>query len=262
MAHELTRRSIRLEQYGIDWSLDEADVISENGKHYIPIKIAGRFVAFPIWHDGSQHGHKYHIAGDHTPHGLLLRPVHPSMTYDDIEGAVFAHDTGTHWVLAHCSPAEQLDFAAQARTFAAAQFAIPMAKARVKVDEATTDVLRTRRAEKFAALASFAEAVGEAAYDAVTAAALGHFHGQPHHDHLRDLTVDAIDGALAAWKKDALTDTAVLAARAHITGAAAAVRAALTATRTIEWRHARSARLEAEKKAAEAAEAPADPPGD
>ena len=93
----------------------------------------------------------------------------------------------------------------------------------------------------------------------VTAATLGHYHRNPHHDHKRDLTVDAVNAVLASWKKEALTNTAFAAMRGHVTTAASFVVSHLTLKHTIEWRHAREERLEAEKKKkAAAAEAEAE----
>ena len=67
--------------------------------------------------------------------GYVYGPVDPSTEFGDVEGATYAYDTGTHWKFAACSPQEQIDFAADVRTFAIDQFAVAIAKAQVKVAE-------------------------------------------------------------------------------------------------------------------------------
>ena len=181
------------------------------------------------------------------------------MTAEDVEGATYAHDDGTYWLFAHCSPEEQVDFAAEARTFAVSQFATPIANANAKAAEATNPTTRATAVAKATALIDFASAVGAQVQATVTAATLGHYHRNPHHDHKRDLTVDAVNAVLASWKKEALTNTAFAAMRGHVTTAASFVISHLTLKHTIEWRHERAARLEAEKKKkAAAAEAEAE----
>ena len=182
--------------------------------------------------------------------GVAYQPIAPGQTLADIEGATWAHDTGTHWEFAHCSPAEHVAFAAEARTFAAAQFALRIAQAQIKALAATNRTARDAAIARLEALVAFAEAVGAEAYRLVLAATLGHFHRHPHHDHRRALTAGSIAAVLAAWKTAALTDAAVRARRAAVTTDAAGVVSSLTTPHVIETRAARAARLAAEAKAA------------
>ena len=254
MAHELTDRVIRVSlTFGPDdlYAYSPGDFLMIGGIAHVALKVGDRFTLCPLSHSEDDHDDKYQIYDDRL--GFAYRPIDPSMTADDIEGATYPHDTGTHWLFAHCSPGEQIDFAAEARTYATQQFAMAIAKAQVKADEATNATLKARAVAKVSALVDFAEAVGASAYATVVGATLGHYHRDPHHDHKRDLAVDAIAAALADWKKRALTDTAIATARSHVTTDAAAVSTALTETHTIEWRHERAAREEAAKKAREAA---------
>ena len=186
-------------------------------------------------------------------HGTVYRPLHPGMTAEDIEGATYARDNGTSWEFAHCSPHEQVDLAVEAEAFASQQFAPAIGRAQIKVDEATNAVARFRAIAKVIALADFAQAVGGHVHTTVVGATLGHYHRNPHNDHKRDLAVAAIAAVLADWKQKALTDSALRTARSHVTADAAAVTTALAESHTIEWRHARVARLAAEAKKKEAA---------
>lgn len=182
-------------------------------------------------------------------HGFVYRPVDSRMTAEDIEGATYALDTGTAWLFAHCSPHEQVDLAAEARSFAVEQFGLAIARAQVKVHMATNATVKAAAVAKVSALADFAEAVGASVHATVTGAELGHYHRNPHNDHKRDLAVEAIAAVLADWKEKALTVTAIGEKRGRVTADAAAVSTALAKTHTIEWRHERAARLEAEAKA-------------
>ncbi len=189
--------------------------------------------------------------------GYVYGPVDPSTTFEDVEGATFAHDTGTHWKFAACSPQEQTDFAADVRTFAVDQFAVAIAKAQVKAVEASNAPAQALAVSKLKALVAFAEAVGTDCHDRVVKAVLGHYHRDPHNDHRRDLAVAGIDAILATWLEAGKTDKAIRQDRSHVSTTASTLRAALMATHAIEWRHERAARLKAEKEAAESA-----PPGD
>ena len=188
-------------------------------------------------------------------HGVIYRPIHPSMTVEDIEGATYAHDDGTHWHFAHCSPHEQIDLAAHVQTFAEAQFATLIQRALLKAHEATNAPVKAAAVAKAAALVLFAAAVGAAAHKAIVGATLGHWHRDPHHDHSRDQTRAAIDTVLAEWAETGKTDKAVRLERAAVLASAGIVKALLEADHAIEWRAARVARLAAEKKAKEAADA-------
>ena len=241
--HEATGLHLRL-----------ADVLDHNGKKWIVLREGGTFhLRVAEEYEADDDGNTGYGFYEHPYYGEIYRPINQAMTYEDVEGATFAHDTGTDWLFAHCSPQQQIDFAARARTFAIDQFMLLISKADMKVIEATNAVVKSQAAIKAKAVTRFAEAVGEEVHKQVVGATLGHFHRNPHEDHKRDLTVAAIDAVLAAWAEAGKTDKAAKGDHAAVTTPAATVRSALTTTHTIEWRHARVARLAAEKKAAEAA---------
>ena len=251
-----TQRIVRLESLFDDHS-------NEGGN--IPADAAFRHngLVWAVVRDAKDHG-EFHLRQAQIksyglrmvtsePHGVLYRPIHASMTAEDIEGAVYPHDDGTHWLFARCSPAEQVDFAADARTFAIDQFTAALARAQVKVDEATNAPVKAVAVAKAKALIAFAEAVGRSAYTTVVSATLGHYHRDPHHDHRRDLAIAAIDAVLADWATKGATDKAIRQDRTHVAGTASVMRSVLASTHAIEWRHERAARLKAEAEAAESA---------
>ena len=175
--------------------------------------------------------------------GYVYGPVDPATAYEDVEGATYAYDDGTYWHFAHCSPDEQIDFAADARTFALDQFSIEIDEAHVKVAEASNAPVKAAAVTKVKALIAFTKAVGADVHKRVVGATLGHYHREPHHDHRRELAIAGIDAVLEQWQEAGKTDKATRLDRAAITDTAAAVRTALTSSHTIEWRAAREKRL-------------------
>ena len=233
-----------------DLLFEEAATIEWANRRWAVIRSEGQFhLRLAQFHEG--YGYDLHAG---KAHGELYRPIHPDMTRDDVEGATYAHDDGTHWLFAHCSPEEQIDLAADVRTFSINQFQTAINRAQIKVHEATNQRTKATAFAKLKALVKFARAVGSHCYETVTGQTLGYYHRNPWKDHWRDMTAVAISAVLAEWKKEALTDTAVRAERAHVTTDAGTVYALMKSTHTIEWRHVRAARLEAERKKSEAAD--------
>ena len=176
--------------------------------------------------------------------GWLHGPVAPGTTLEDVQGATYAYDDGTYWHFAHCSPAEQHDFAADAQAWVADQL-------RADTEDSTFDAImaqdlatRTAALYKAKALAMFGRACGRWAHTYVLGKTLGFFHREPHHDHKRDLAVAALDAVLADWQEQGKTDNAIDLSYQRVKAAAATIRARLVKTATIEWRAARQARLE------------------
>ena len=241
--------------------LVDADTIVVDGVRWAVLRSDG---AFHLRRTKDYGGDQYGLTA-YKAHGTVYRPIHSSMTAEDIEGATYAHDDGTHWHFAHCSPHEQVSLAATVKVFAEAAFEVAITSALIKIHEATNVPVKATAVTKASALVKFAEAVGNAAYKVIVDADLGHWHRNPHHDHNRDVTVLAIDSVLAAWAEAGKTDKALRQDRAAVLAAATGIKAGLETEHTIEWRPARVARLAAEKKAAEAAaeaatETPAETP--
>lgn len=228
-----------------------SSAVLRDGRYWLAVRSEGAFHLREVRVEAN--GYLYTAAK--KAHGVAHLPIHSSMTAEDIEGATYAHDDGTHWHFAHCSPSEQVDLAAEVRTFAESQFATAIARAQVKVDQAANAPAKADRVAKVSALVSFASLVGDLAYGVVVNATLGHWHRDPHNDHKRELTVAAIDSAEAAWAEAGKTNKAVQGDLSALreTNAHTDVKNRLGSTHTIEWRAARVARLEAERKAKEAA---------
>ena len=188
-------------------------------------------------------------------YGFVYRPIHPDMTAEDIEGAVYAHDDGTHWLFAHCSPDEQIDFAVEVEDYIFGLFVKDILAAELK-PQLNAD-LATRTAGRYAAkgIKRFAHAASKAGYNQVIKAVLGHYHKDRHHDHKREIALASISEVMTRWTENGKTDNALDLDRVRAATATENIVLHLKTTHTIEWRHARVKRLEAEKKAAEAAAA-------
>ena len=204
--------------------------------------------------DAQNDGVKLFVMTESEQTGNLYQPIHPSMTPEDIQGAAYAYDDGTHWMFAHCSPDEQLDYASELKTYAIDQFAIAIAKAQLKIDQATNGPAKTLAISKLSALIDFADAVGDRVRSNVIGETLGYYHRNPHTDHGREMTVNAINHVLADWKKRGLEFTAYATARTHVSQTASEITTTLLSTHSIQWRHVRAEIVAAAKKAKEAAE--------
>lgn len=258
------QRKVRLDRQWRDHSNEgtrfrASDVIQHDGHTFLVVRSEGESGQFFLMAASGGSLQAFGPdAGD--PHGIAYRPIHSSVTAEDVQGASYAWDDGTAWHFAHCSPAEQVDFAADVRTFIFGQFAEAVARATLKGVMATNSVVRERAADNLRALVDFATAVAKRGYAVVVGETLGHYHRNPHADHKRDVTVAAVAHVLADWKERALTDTAVRADRQRIVTAAGAVVAALGTAHTIVTRPERAA-AEAAAAKAKAKEAEAEGEG-
>ena len=241
LAHEIDAGRIRV---------TPAAVIMWNGYPHVAVREptrVGRFHLSRCYKSGD-----LYAIDDYATSAVLHQPLDQSMVPTDIQGATYAEWTGTAWRMAHCSPPEQVDFANEAAAFVRSQFQQAVNETEPKIHEATNPTLKRERIAKQRALVKFVGAAAKEARDEVLEAPLGHYHANPHDDHKRDLAVSGIRLVLADWKKKGLGDEDVAAERAAVATEAAEVVTALTETHTIEWRHERAARLEAERKRREA----------
>ena len=210
---------------------------------YVAVRQGGTFHAMPCRADGDE----WQIYPQSW--GYVYSPVRPSTTFEDVEGATYAYWDGKYFRFAHCSPDEQIDFAADARTFALDQFSIEIDEAHIKIAEATNAPVKAQAVTKAKALIAFTKAVGADVHKRVVGATLGHYHRLPHHDHRRELAIAGIDAVLEAWREAGITDKAIRLDRQNIVSTAAEVRAALTSEHDIEWRADRVKRLNDEAAA-------------
>ena len=242
MAHageKITARIVILDDLFQDHSNEgteirgEQSAVSERGKWWVAIRdseASGPFHLRPVSTfvlDSVRH-FRFH---DEEPHGALYRPLHPDMTAEDIEGATYAYDDGTHWLFAHCSPAEQLDFAAEARTFVFNQFQPALIKANTALGRGGVDA--AANSDRVRALTDFAEQAANKAFDIVRFATLGHYHRDPHRDHKRELAVASMDAVTKAWGENA----GRVADRARVQNTVVILREQLTREYDIQWRH-------------------------
>lgn len=186
--------------------------------------------------------------------GAVYGPIHPDMEAEDILGASYAWDDGTHWHMAHCSPKEQADFAAQAEQFAYGQMQDSINRALVSHAAAADHSTQTAEKAKADALINFAYACGKDAYLRVIGATLGYYHRNPHHDHLRDLAATSIRAVLADWAERGKTDNDTYLNHQRVATYTVDVLQYLDAEYTIESRAARARRLKAEAAAVEESE--------
>lgn len=259
MAHyPRSRRYIPNESY-INHDPVDAGVIKD-GKVYLAVFNGKSFElkpADPIDDEGEFHGNRGLLTLQDFITGILHAPVHQSMAYDDINGATYAWDDGTHWHFAHCSPKEQIDLAAEIRTFTVNQFLLAISRAQNKAIGATNDVTRATRIQIADDIQGFADDAGDEAYVHVVGSKLGQFHRDPQHDHKRIIAKLAINNVLAKMKLKALDNAEIAKARRNVVGIAQDIVSVLSTTHTMptfqQARAKEAAAKAAAKKAAEAA---------
>ena len=105
---------------------------------------------------------------------------------------------------------------------------------------ATDSATRTAAKAKVDALVLFARLAGRRAHAFVVGQTLGHFHREPHDDHLRDIAVTCIEAQRLAWIATTSRDTDVIRINQPVNDALAR----LKSVHSIEWRAARKARLD------------------
>ena len=210
----------------------------QDGKNYVVENVDGHFRAIEVRLDSDGHDTLAYPLNTYSPHRAVgYRPIHPSTTLADVDGATFAWDDGTHWHFAHCSHDEQIDFAAEVEAFAFSAFVESILAAELGPQH--NDDLATRTAARYKAKAikKFARAVGRFAHAYVVKAHLGAFHRDRHTDHKRRITVRSIDAVLADWAETGKTDNAVKLDHTRAQAAATTVRFRLTSKHSVKFRH-------------------------
>ena len=170
--------------------------------------------------------------------GYLYQPLHPDMTFEDIEGATYAYDTGTHWMFAHCSPGEHTAFARDARAFAFDAFMPALVKANWTLGRGGVDAAEALHTAR--ALREFAEQTAAKAFDTARFKTLGHWHRDPHADHKRDIAVGALKTVLTAWRSGSRT-----ADLARVDSTIGDIRRELEKNFVHQWRHEHARELAA-----------------
>ena len=144
----------------------------------------------------------------HHTRATVYQPIHPSMTLDDVEGAVYARDDGTHWHFAHESPAMRHEAEAYAQAKLIAHFQPRINKQGALVHAAADITERTLRHNVLEAYNLFVDDALDAIETSIRKFPLGHFHRtSPHADNHRALAVAAVRSVLAAWTEQGQRDT-------------------------------------------------------
>lgn len=225
-----------------------ADVLAHAGKHWLPVRDHRHSGPFHLREVKFLARRKGYYLSEEGVHGFAYRPLLLGMTAEDVEGATYAYDHGTHWSVAHCSPDEQVDFAAAVEHYvrASMQDAVNRALAALALASGEAPIATAR--DKADALGEFARAAGKHAHVRVVKATLGHWHRDPHQDHTRDLAVFALEAVLALWDELGKADTnegrAFTTKRHYAKAEADAVITRLKQAHAIEWRHVRQKRLD------------------
>ena len=255
MAHGLNKRLLRFLVSPPRLSASQVFAVGTdqwgNPIAYAAIKMAGEFHAVPCQATRPQHGEPEGTV-EWSPQvetfGEVYAPVHPDMTIEDVEGARYPHDDGTQWLFAHCSPKEQIDFAADVENYARAEMQDAINRAMLALQIAPAGATRTAARDKVDSLGEFSRAVAQNAHQQVTAATLGYWHRNPHEDHRRDIAVAAIETVLALWdtlgEVDSDAGRAISASRTRVLPDARGALTRLKQEHAIEWRHVRQKRLD------------------
>ena len=224
-------RRIRLEA-GVNAALHyvtSSAVLRHDGHDWCVVEKGGVFHLMHVVLDERYEG-VYAMEGGASPEsGYLHQPPHPRMTPEDIQGARYSEWTGTHWLFAHCSPHEQVDFAIETETFCYDLFA--------KAIDRALNSAQTGANTRARALTDLAEQSANEVFRRITSATLGEFHRSPHKDHRRDLSLEAIKKIHAAWTSGG-SRTADLP---QVKATYDALVAKLGREHSIDWRHERAA---------------------
>ena len=238
MAHDLTERIHRV--YGSSDLLGEDEVFGtvETPKYgvgaYAVVRLYGIFHAMPCSLEdiGESHDGKtpeYQLA--ESFYGDVYAPPHPSTTFEDVEEARYAYDDGTYWQFAHCSPEEQIEFAAECEAFAFNEFNEAIHEENSRGVQATNNIVRSTAFSRATALRVFAREVGRRVHSVIVSAPLGFWHKDKETDHKRKQTIAAINHIHTTWSS---TNNSHLA---HLHGYDTKVKNRLSQAHTVRFRH-------------------------
>ena len=257
MAHELTaRRQLIHDPDAPGYVLSPGDLVTKDGQHYAAVRIGGRFYAHWVDHVPEKHTRHYNLSD--TEIGEIFRPLAPGTTFEDIDGATYAKDDGTHWHFAHASPGEQYDWTLNAEATLNAMFQPAINAALLAAASSITVTGRSKGAAKAKTLIQFADEAQTELRKLADAATLGFFH-QSEEDQTRKFVAQAITNVWQSWQViPSLTDpqkAAQLRVRnGRVSGEIGTVLIDLKRTPTVETRTEQAARLAREAKEKEAAD--------
>lgn len=237
MAHEQSTQRTYSARGATSGGMPTDSTFEDAGKHYAVITDGQHFFAALADFYVSDPGHGVLEGQQYNPNDIGYRPIHPSTTLADVEGATYAWDDGSAWHFSHASPGEQLDYAAEVEAFAFSAFVESVLAAELEPQQNADLSIKTAARYKAKDIKKFARAVGRFAHAYVVNAHLGAFHRDRTQDHRRSITVRSIDAVLADWAETGKTDNAVKLAHTRAQAAATTVRTRLTSTHSIKFRH-------------------------
>lgn len=209
------RKIVRRGGHGWEQSADNlihgVEVETEYGLYrYAAVEVAGIFHARPMVQNESD-PEKFNATDiHHHTRVTVYQPIDPSMTIEDVEGAVWPYDNGTAWTFSHESPAMRHQAEAVAQVLVIAHFQPLINKQGAEIHAAGDITERTLRHNVLLAQNLFVDAVLDEISDSIRAFPLGHFaRNTPHSDNHRALVVEALRSVLASWQKRAKRDTEV-----------------------------------------------------
>ena len=193
------------------------------------VEVSGLFHVRPMNERETERGVYQSIDSHFHTRVTVYQPIHPSVTAEDVDGAVWAYDDGTYWHFSHESPAMRHEAEAYAQAKLIAHFQPRINKQGAVVHAAPDITERTKRHNVLLALNEFVDDSLDEIEKQIRVLPLGHFaRNTPHADNHRALVVSAIRAVLAAWKETAKTDTAARHNVERIEGAVNSLTTALT----------------------------------
>ena len=202
MAHELQSKRVSRLTDGGEIYMSVSSALAVGDGFYAVIATGGIFHVYPVRVGSTEHDGPF-VSTLGAPVGALLyRPVHPSMTLADVEGATYAHDDGTAWHFSHEAPGQRHEAEAYAQAKLIAHFQPAINKQGVLVAKAADTTQRTLQVNALEAMHAFVdEALTETA-TRIRALPLGHFaRVTPHADNHRALVVGACRAAVVTLKE-------------------------------------------------------------
>ena len=172
------------------------------------VEAEGVFHARPMSNDeNSPHYHTIDI--HHHTRATIYQPIHPSQTLDDIEGATYCRDDGTHWTdFSHESPGQRHEAEAYAQAKLISHFQPVINKQDVLVHKASDTTQRTLQVNALEAMHQFLDIALSEVSDSIRVFPLGHFRRvTPHADNHRALLVAALRAAMVTLKERGKTDS-------------------------------------------------------
>lgn len=175
------------------------------------VEVGGVFHARPMTQDESNEEIFHSTDLHHHTRVTVYQPIHPSVTIDDVEGAVYCRDDGTYWTdFSPEAPGHRYEAESYAQAKLISHFQPRINKQNELIHAASDITERTLRHNVLIALNRFVDDSLDEIEKQIRAFTLGHFQqNAPHADNHRALVVSSIRAVLAKWKETGKTDVSV-----------------------------------------------------